>query len=207
MIYPFFASFVIFIVWMLYELKKHDRKSNKTLDSYWDREARANSVRRKPMDDLAYITVPLEVLPFGASEHEKVQECESMVRTLSGKKIVNLTGMSNTDLKYKYGAPNITLLTEYDQNYILLVRNLNTWATHLYQAGLFSEARTLLEFLVSTNVDASTTYKLLSNIYVHQKMPDEIGHLIDRVEASEFVLKKSILSDLDSKYYKGSQDE
>lgn len=201
MIYPFFASFVIFIVWMLYEMKKHDRKSNKTLDSYWDREARANSVRRKPIDDLAYITIPLETLPFGASEDEKVQECESMVRTLSEKKIVNLTGMSNTDLKYKYGAPNITLLTEYDQNYILLVRNLNTWATHLYQAGLFSEARTLLEFLVSTNVDASTTYKLLSNIYVHQKMPDEIGHLIDRVEASEFVLKKSILADLDAKYF------
>ena len=70
-----------------------------------------------------------------------------------------------TDLKLTYGAPNLPLLSEYDENFTLLISTLQKWASLLYDAGQTAEAQTVLEFAVSAGSDISGSYKLLASIY------------------------------------------
>ncbi len=163
---PFLASFIVFIIWLSYSITRSRRAMERQEKAFWDREKQANRTRKKSLDSLAYITIPLETLPLDAcADREDVKECLDIIHTLSEQTIVNLTGYSNTDLKLMYGAPNITALTCYDQNYTLLARTLQKWASLLYEQGLVSQARTILEFAVSTHTDVSGTYRLLSSIY------------------------------------------
>ena len=57
-------------------------------------------------------------------EDERVNEYITELKGLKGKRILNCTGQTNTDLKLEYGAANITKLTEYDGNYTILVRTI-----------------------------------------------------------------------------------
>lgn len=113
------------------------------------------------------------------ADHEAVKECLDIIQTLSEQTIVNLTGYTNTDLKLMYGAPNITALTCYDQNYTLLARTLQKWASLLHEQGYIAQARTILEFAISTHTDVSGTYRLLSSIYRAAGEPEKNAYLLE----------------------------
>ena len=90
---------------------------------------------------------------------------ENELTALKDEKIVNLTGISNTDLKLEYGTANITPLTQYDQNYTALVCSLQKWGQALYDLGRFEDAAKVLEFAVKTRSDITATYRLLIDLY------------------------------------------
>lgn len=180
---PFFASFIIFLIWLSYEISKSRRLGEKAQDIYWEREAAANSTRRKPLDHLDYIVIPFDSLPMETmKEDEKVMEFHQTLHDLAESPIVNFTGLSNTDLKLEYGAPNIDLLMRYDQSYTILVRTLQQWAEKLYQAGHTAEAKQILEFSISTNTDVSGSYRLLAGIYSKEGETGKIRELTDRAQ-------------------------
>ncbi|MDE7358359.1 MAG: hypothetical protein K2N39_02805, partial [Lachnospiraceae bacterium] len=96
---------------------------------FWQRERAANNTRRKPLDDLKYIKLPMEIFPMELLQDvPRIEDYREIILSLNEQPIVNFTGLSNTELKLRYGAPNITLLTTYDQNYTLLARTLQQWA-------------------------------------------------------------------------------
>ena len=107
----FFASFIIYLIWLSYELSKSRRIGEKAQDAYSERENAANNTRRKSLDNLRYIVIPFDSLPMETlKEDEKIMEFHKTLHYLSESPIVNFTGFSNTDLKLEYGAPNIDLL-------------------------------------------------------------------------------------------------
>ena len=118
---------------------------------------------------------------------------KQIIMTLKDLPVVNFTGISNTELKLRYGAPNIDILTQYDQNYTLLVRTLQQWAQELYDAGCIEEACHMLEFAVSTGTDISGTYRLLCRIYKEQHTPEKIGSLYPIAEVLNSAMQKSIV--------------
>ncbi|MDD3205078.1 MAG: hypothetical protein PHS74_04985 [Lachnospiraceae bacterium] len=198
---PFFASFIVFVVWLTYELKKHQRINQKAKDSFWEIEAKANSTRRKSLEKLSYITIPFEHLPMDLlTEDTTIQDIHKTLDTLKTKQIVNLTGFTNTQLKLEYGAPNINLLTEYDQNYTSLARTLQTWADYLYKKEYIAEAKTVLEFAVSTKTDVSKTYKLLADIYFTEGNFQKIEELITVASTLNSAMKNSIVRTLKELY-------
>ena len=175
----FLSSLIVFCGLIAYENKKHIRMENKFKQDFWEREEKANNVRKKPLDNLPYITLPFEKLPMDTlQEDETVSECHRQLSALSSQKIVNLTGYTNTDLKLEYGTANITLLSEYDQNYTLLVRTLQEWAEALYKQNFTSEALQVLEFAVSTGTDVSHSYYLLADLYDAMGIPEKKASLI-----------------------------
>lgn len=191
---PLLASFIVFAVWLSYEIKKSNRSMARQEKSFWEQERQANLTRKKSLKDLAYITIPLDTLPMEAcSEEDSIRECLRIVRTLSGQTIVNLTGYSNTELKLMYGAPNITALIEYDQNYTLLARTLQSWASHLYEKNFTQEAQSVLEFAVSTRTDVSGTYRLLSQIYRGKGQPEKISELLQTAQTLRSASKDTIV--------------
>lgn len=199
--FPFFASFIVFLIWLAYEIKKHNRIDKKAQDSFWEKEALANSTRKKSLENLSYIFIPSESLPMNLlKEDEIMQDIYKTITILKDKKIVNLTGFSNTELKLQYGAPNITALTEYDQNYTLLARTLQKWAEFLYKNNYMNESKSVLEFAISTHTDVSKTYKLLADIYFSEGDFDGIHRLVTTASTLNSVMKNVIVRTLKESY-------
>ena len=97
------ACILVFVFWLSYELKKSSNH-NQEKKSFLELDAEANSVRKKPLDSLHYITIPTESLPFFSGIDEKLTSYQETVQMLSQKPIVNLSGFTNIDLKMEYGA-------------------------------------------------------------------------------------------------------
>lgn len=189
------ASFIVFGVWLTYQLSKSNKDNEKAEKEFWQREHEANSVRKKSLDSLNYIEIPMDKLPFAVlTDNEQVKSCIDQILALREVKIVNFTGLTNTDLKLEYGTANITVLSEYDQNYTLLARTLYTWGSLLYDAGYVTEAVLPLEFAISTGTDISGNYKLLATIYRDRGQVSKIEDLYLAAENLNSMMKKPILS-------------
>lgn len=195
------ASLLFFMLFISIRAKRQSKRQQNDEKKFWERERLANSVRRKPLDDLNYIHIPLETFPTHImQEDETVLECIDLMESLTAQKIVNLTGYSNTDLKLEYGAANITVLTEYDQNYTLLVRTLQKWADTLIAAGYAKEAAILMEFAVSTQTDISRTYYQLAEYYVSRRESEKIQWLKDTAEGLRSSNRSIIMNHLKETY-------
>ena len=173
------AIIVIFILWLQYEIRKSKRLSKKTSDKFWQLEQEANLTRRADISNLDYITLDLNRLPLSDQEDSTVNSYRDSILQLSYKKILKLSGYTNTELKLKYGVANINLLFEYDNNYTILVSILQKWADRLYSLGCLSDAAMVLEYAISCGSDVRTSYKLLAKIYKEQNTPNKIEDLIE----------------------------
>ena len=113
----FFGWVLIFVAVVSYKRRKADRSSKKTERDFWERENNANATRKQDISNLDYVDFTSVTLPFALFSDSLLQQCEEQVLKLKDEKILNLTGISNTDLKLAYGAANLPLLTQYDQNF------------------------------------------------------------------------------------------
>lgn len=191
---PFFASIIIFVIWLSFTLSRGRSRAESKDDNFWDKETEANNTRRKPLDDLEYITIPFDRLPMHIMEHDDtIKEYHEILHSLTDSPIVNFTGITNTDLKLRYGAPNITLLTRYDQSYTTLASILQRWADRIYAAGYIDEAQIILEFAMSTKTDVSGSYRLLASIYDSKNQPEKIADLLKIAEQLNSSSKNAIV--------------
>lgn len=202
----FLASFIIFLSLLSMAIRRHNRAVRKERERFWERERQANHVRRKPLDNLDYITIPLETLPVHVMAGDvTVRDCLDTLNTLAGEKIVSFAGITNTDLKLTYGTANITALSQYDQNFTLLVQTLQKWAETLHRAGYTAEARQILEYAVSVHSDAGTSYRLLASIYDGAGEREKVSGLHDAALALTSPSGKTIARTLRESYpYIGS---
>ena len=194
-----FASFIIFILWLTVNLKKTEKSNKQIEEDFWERETKANSVRKKSLDHLPYITFDFDRLPTATSFTESGAEVPESLEILNGlrdKKMLNLNGISNTDLKLKYGAPNITRLSEYEENFTVFSIHIVRLAQALYDADRKAEARTLLEKTIVTGTDISEHYLLLARLYLEEGKPGKINDLILLAEKLPTMMKDTILTRL-----------
>ena len=196
MIPVFFIIFVIIVLWIGRGRRHSDRLRKEASEKFWDREQRANLTRKKDLSDLEYITVPVETLPFPETEKEEITDLQKLLLHLATQKIVNFTGLTNTDLKLQYGAPNLPLLMEFDKNYLELVRSLYRYGRHLYDLGLTTEAKTVLEYGLSIRTDVSANYTLLAEIYKEENAKERIDFVISEAEKLTSMTKKALLANL-----------
>lgn len=207
--FGFFATFfivMIFIVGYALERNSATRKYEETSRRFWERESLANRTRKKSLEGLTLITIPLDQLPFSDSEDNTIKECEDIIRTLSSKDIINLTGISNTDLKLTYGAPNFPYLSNCDQNFTDLARALNQWGKRLLELEQPEDALKVLEFAIHCKSDISTTYQMLSSIYVKKQQCEKILALMETAETLNTLLKDKILKNLEEAYILAGSD-
>ncbi len=196
---PVLTSVILFIIVLFYFIKKSSREADNALENFRKRESEADNTRKKPLDDLNYITIPDEI--FRMNRDSDDNDCRSAVKvfdSLKDQKIVNLTGISNTDLKLAYGAPNLPILAQYDQNYTVLARSLDRYASFLTKSGNTDDAVKVLEFAVETGSDISSTYKQLVALYQSNGIKDKIPSLKEKASSLNSVMSPSILRYLDS---------
>lgn len=192
--FPFFASFIVLIIWVKYEIGKANRKKHNSDHDFWEKEHAANNVRKKSLNNLHYIEIPYDLLPTNLlGDDQNIQNAVHTINSLQDQKIVNLTGISNTDLKLTYGTANLTVLSEYDQNYTLLTTALYSWASTLYENGYQKEAVPILEFGIMTGTDISGYYRLLYNYYLDHGNKEKIDWLRQTAENLDSAMKNTII--------------
>ncbi len=195
------ASLILFSGSIYLAIRSSKNKQKQIEDSFWDKELRANSVRKKSLDKLAYVTIPLDKLPTSCvNDNSVINECLETLQSLSTQPIVNLTGMSNTDLKLEYGTANLTILSEYDQNYTVLVRTLQKWADELNRLSMTEEAVTVLEYALEIGSDISKTYYDLAAYYRKQGNPFKLEELVEKASHLNTIQKNVIVRTLKESY-------
>lgn len=200
--FPFFSSFILFIIVLRLFIIKGDKADEKAEADFWERERAANEVRRKSLDDLNYISIPLDRFPMEqpigntTEEKETLTGCRATLTSLAEKKMVNFNGISNTDLKFSYGVANLPTLSEYDQNYTDLITCLQTFGKTLYTMDCLEEAKTVLEFSITTGSDIGDTFQTLAQIYAKAGQFEKIQELIKRAQELHSPLKASIVQKL-----------
>lgn len=201
MILPIFSSFIIFVLILNFLSKRASKKDLDKDTAFWIRERQANSVRKKSIDDLEYLSIPFDEFPMDAGkDDETIAGYLNELLELKEEKIVNFTGYTNTDLKLAYGVANLTALSQYDQNYTLMVRLLQDLGNALYKKGMIQDALTVLEYSVKTRCDVSATYYLLAQIYIEQGQPEKIKKLILRAETIQSLMQPTIVRKLQELY-------
>lgn len=191
-LFPFFALFCIIFTSLL---KNNTRDKEKSQQEFWERERIANLTRKKDISNLDYITIPTEKLPFLKNPSEKISDYEERILKLAKCRILNLNGISNTDLKLSYGVANLPELTQYDQNYLELTTLLGKWSQALLDEGYTDEAKTVLECAVSCGCDSSSIYVNLASIYMKED-PRRVNELIDNISSSGSPMKNIIIHKL-----------
>lgn len=162
-------------------------------------ERKANLTPRKDISNLPYIKVPAGTLPLDVpTEREEIRELQDIIRSMAEKKVLNLTGRTNTELKLLYGAPNINILSAADSNYTKLVQAIASLAGDYMDTRHTEEAKELLEYGVSIGTDSKRNYMMLAAIYKDEGHPEKIPALMESAREMDSLLKESILTSLEA---------
>lgn len=191
--FPFLFLFIAFSVLLFYHARKNTAAQQKVIDDFWQKEHSANHSRKKDISKLDYVEIPWEKLP----EHIETPS-KNAFWNLKDKTILNLTGISNTDLKLQYGVSNLDILSEYDANFTELVSLLPNYAKELMEQGYISHAKDLLEFGISCHADSRQIYFLLADIYKEQNETEKIAMLIEKANELPELTKQAVIKKLSS---------
>ena len=191
--FPLFACFLIFVAWFAVKRSQVKRSQSKVEDDFWKREHEANTSRKKNLDIIKYISIPYESFPIGKYDDEKFNAIENDLLSLKNKRILDLTGKTATDLKFEYGVSNLTIISEYDDNFVFMVKCLHQYGSLLYENEQTIEAKTVLEFAISTGSDIKGSYEILANIYIAENNADKTKSLIEYANKLDSLMKKPII--------------
>lgn len=204
---PIFLAFtLLFAVYLHYQIRKID-KSKSEKENLIEIESKANSTRKADISKLNYVNLPLETLPLnkaleleGADENlrEEILSCEKKILSMKDIKILNLTGISNTDLKLKYGVANLPFLIQYDENFSKLSRILSKWGRLLYESKDYKAAKSVLEFAVSIKCDIEDIFIFLGKIYKIEKNMTALSSLKNQIDCFDDGRRANLLQKLDS---------
>ena len=120
------------------------------------------------------------ILPYQSKKYHKT--FTQMRKRRSSDKMLNLSGITNTELKLEYGAANLDELSSYDANFTEFVSAVNTYAQELLAADQKDTAKDLLELAVSFHADAISIYTTLADLY---KEDGQTGHIQDLISSAE----------------------
>ena len=193
----FFICFIVFLLWLRVKLKQQDKNETSNKD-FWQREHEDDFSRNKDISMHEYISVPKEVLPFNEQTNDiELIQIQKDISDVMSKKMINLSGMTNTDIKFAYGRGNFEILSFYDQNYLKFLSLLNKWGTYLLNHGDKNRAKQIFEYAINTlNCDISGCYIGLAKIYLENDDIDKVQKLIDKIQYSDAYLKESITNKL-----------
>lgn len=136
-------------------------------------------------------------LEYSAPLAEELADAEHELCLLADSRILNLTGISNTELRLTYGTANLDPLATYDQNFTTLIRGLQKWGSLLASAERKEDAVAVLSYAVQIGSDIAATYALLARLYKEQGELHKIEELKVSAEALTTLMKPSILRDLE----------
>ncbi|MGN0171133.1 MAG: hypothetical protein ACI39H_10315 [Lachnospiraceae bacterium] len=168
-----FAFFILAVSMINFFSNRASRKDKDRSAGFWNRESKANSTPKKDLSTLPYISLDDNLLSFSIEESPRLLAAREQVFALKDRKILDLKGMSNTDLKLTYGAANLPALTQYEENFFCLCERLQEWGEALSEEGYHKEAIQVLQYALLIGSDLSSTRTLLNDLCRNAQACDE----------------------------------
>lgn len=179
---------------------KQKTSHTKTVEDFFERERLANATRKQDISNLDYLILDLSALPIGKVTDPALKKLEDTLTELSQKKILNLTGISNTDLKMMYGPANLDTLWECDDNYHTLSQTLLSYAKREQELGNVKEAIAVLEYASSLKIDLSQIYLLLNELYQQTGTPERVSDIYAALDTMDEKFRSYVLNHLESSH-------
>lgn len=190
-------SFLVFIAWLTYELKKNEKKNEEGLQKFLKTEAEANNTRKQDISNLDYVIFSLSALPEYKGDDDDILAQQKRLLFFEGKQMLNLSAYSNTELKLMYGAANLDFLSTADVNFINFSRELFKYGQLLYEKESEEQALAVLEYGIDIKTDLSKHYALLVDIYVKNQQLDKLLLLKEKAQNIHTLMKDSIVNNLE----------
>lgn len=164
---PILTLMFIFVLFLAFRYRSTSRKMTESEDAFYRREIEANSTVRTDIDlnSLDYLTIPMDKFPSDSKGNMEMSKALDELNALKDKRILNLTKMSNTDLKLEYGRNHLDEMQAIGENYVQLSILIVTIAEILYEAGEYNDAARILEYGIATKTDINKNYMLLADCY------------------------------------------
>lgn len=197
MAFPCLAIFLAFIVFLAIRYRAIDRAQKATQEEFWERELKANSTHGIDISNIEYLTLPIERFPIGKCTNTEIIAIEEELLALSEKPLLNLTGITNTDLKLTYGVPNFEKMSQIGEDFDRATVLLNDYGRLLIENEMPSEAIPVLEYAVGVGTDMSTSYTLLSELYANKGAFEKLAQLREVVNKTSLILKPTIIAHID----------
>lgn len=184
-----------------HNLRKNNAIDPKEIKNFLARESAANHTRRRDISNLPYVSVPFDTLPLDITlkdekKQSQIAEYKKTIQNLSEKKMLNLIGISNTELKERFGPANLEALSICDQHYSNYIRTLQLFAEAIYDEHP-DKAIMILEYCFSIGTDISGTYLLAAKHYLSHGHTDLFYALYDKIPDKESISGKVICRKLD----------
>lgn len=195
----FFISFAVFVILLAVKRSRQARAQEDANEAFLERERLANTTRKKDISHLGYLPFSADALP-SVPQDEELAKYTSVLKNLSGKRIINLSAYSNTDLKLMYGPANLNDLMEYDENYHLLSSTLLSYASRASAIGSYNDAIRILEYAMHLKIDSSQIYLLLAKLYQKQHTPEKIENIANALSAMDKSFSAHVLPKLNDFY-------
>ncbi len=170
------------------KLEKDVQKDKKSLDTFYEKELKAQFTRKKEIPSSFFISIdPARILFVNHSACKTLYE---QVLTLSKRKMTNLKAYTNLQLKESYGIAQFEQLITYEKNYLTFMDILVKYGTIVYENGYVQEAKAVLETALDYQCDVSKCYIMLSAIYLKLKDKGALEYL-----------KSAALQNMEGNYY------
>ncbi len=179
-------------------IRRSNARSRKAHEEFWNKERESYRAPERSTEDLDFIKVPDNLPIHISTDDPQIKEYQETLDNLTKKDIINLSGISNTDIRMSYGKKNLEELSQADQRYTILCRTINNLSAAYMETGHENEARELLEYALSIGCDITSCWNNLGRCYLHKEERDSLATLISRAEALDegTASKKEILSGL-----------
>lgn len=188
--------FCAFAGWLLINQRKAQEQDNQASESFWSREARANSTRNKDISGLPLLQIAETDLPDTDPGDETIHYYIGLLQENIKQPMIDLSAYSNTDLKLAYGVGNFKTLSVYDENYNTFLLNLTNLARAYGHAGLYDEAVHTYRLTLQYGSQKVTDYSELAETYLKLGERGQVNHLIEEVQSGSHPRKASVIKAL-----------
>lgn len=196
----FFISSVVFVLFLAMKRRKQTRLQENTNEAFLERERQANATRKKDISNLNYLPYTADALLLDEDPDEELSQYVKILKDLSGRKMLNLSMYSNTDLKLMYGPANLNELSECDNNYHLLSDTLLNYAERENTLQRYEAAISILEYAMSLRIDSSRIYLMLARLYDEQNTPEKIQNIFHALSSMDDSFTSHVLPKLRSSH-------
>nr|WP_302598441.1 hypothetical protein [uncultured Cellulosilyticum sp.] len=156
--------------------------TNKESEQYWAREHAATFARKSEIPAAFFMAIDFSVYPV--VDDEGCTQLYNKIMLFKERPLVNLKGMSNVELKERFGTMQLEKLSYYEQNLMEYMTTSCAYGKLLFEKGYLPESQKVLEYIISLGCDLSQCYLTLADVYVayydYNKLSNtQIGLLTD----------------------------
>lgn len=188
--------FCAFAGWLLISQRKAQEQDNQASESFWSREARANSTRNKDISGLPFLQIAETDLPDTDPGDETIHYYIGLLKENIKQPMIDLSTYSNTDLKLAYGVGNFKTLSSYDENYNTFLLHLTNLARAYSHAELYDEAVRTYRLTLQYGSQKVSDYSELAKTYLKLGERGQVDRLIEETKSGSHPRKASVIKAL-----------